>query len=808
MFFVYNLVQTRPVMTDYMAVECLEKLQHIKDSYDHEFYVELWVSALTGLAEECGRVDGVGHTLLWKSFVLVKLPSLIEKLENKKPKIVPLIDETKYNCHECVLNQLFGYKGLINACNLPVEGADISVDILKACLSRKLVRREFIERQLLIILNHHLSELEYGEIDGVNAVGFTGSILEDPSKEIIDHLVSAAITGFLHQESRIETILKLMSEWGAKLEITPLAILCRSIMKFPTLLDIIHLYQRPSEFILPLEQLCNTWITNETESLQSLLRDYENFGVVFLFLINTIDRYEFHKNLKDVLRDEEGFCYKWLIQSGSAYDINSLDPKKAMIVQHWTRRLSTGQEISEDLIRVTSPIDLIELSPTIFKQALSNIGGTDELEVAAVANFETLLSGFTYFLKPHMSYALVGICQWLCDDILFKGKSSISANVLNKLVIEDTFPNSIIKLVGNKLSSILDIISENDNLPNVEDTETKTVRSKIDSSMSNPAWITTKYPAEKLYYRFKIMFKSIVYGGRQKISSIYEIFLAENYDINNTIFSAEYDYHTGGEGGLVNNNFIDEFKINPSWLGSHHLDIELFRKCLEINGSRIFVDLIVEEVLSAGKKGMGIPELGASLFTLPICYTWNEYLHSTTLINIFFMDFLPIILEKKIDMYTQSYALGIMTLFILMMTKKENQDNFGVGNITNMMIDISNSIGDGTNDIIMMDDIIDTSIEEKMVDDKIGNNEDKVRETTVIDDFVKYVLSIFEQKPKEEKILQNGNENGKIYHAKDNEIKLINGPAKGFIDGLLMHKDMKMMIPKLDELVKDNLNFV
>ncbi|CAI2191917.1 1688_t:CDS:10, partial [Funneliformis geosporum] len=674
--------------------------------------------------------------------------------------------------------------GLINACNLPAEGVDISVDILKACLSRKLVRREFVERQLLIRpnLTQHLSELEYVEIDGVNAVGFTGSILEDPSKEIIDHLASAATTGFLHQESRIETILKLMSEWGAKLEITPLAILCRSIMKFPTLLDIIHLYQRPSEFILPLEQLCNTWKTSETDSL---LRDYENFGVIFLFLINTIDRYEFHKNLKDVLREEEGFCYKWLIQSGSAYDINSLDAQKAIIVDYWTSRLSTGQEISDDLIRVTSPIDLIELSPTIFKQALSNIdiGGTDELEVAAVANFETLLSGFTYFLKPHMSYALVGICQWLCDDILFKGKSSISANVLYKLVIEDTFPISIIKLIGNKLSSILDIISENDNLTK-EDVEIKTIRSKIDSSMSNPAWNTTKYPAEKLYYRFKIMFKSIVYGGRQKISSIYEIFLAENYDINNTLFSAEYDYQTGGEGGQVSNNLFDEFKINPSWLGSHHLDIELFRKCLEINGSRIFVDLIVEEVLSAGKKGMGIragmysaPELGASLFTLPICYTWNEYLHSTTLIKILFMDFLPIILEKKIDMYTQSYALGIMTLFILMMTtKKENQDNFGV--------------------------------EEKMVDDKIGNNEDKVRETTVIDDFIKYVLSVFEQKPKEEQVLQNGNENGNIYHAKDNEIKLINGPAKGFIDGLLMHKDMKLIIPKLEELVKDNLNFV
>ena len=57
-----------------------------------------------------------------------------------------------------------------------------------------------------------------------------------------------------------------MSAWSTKSEITPLATLCRSIMEIPTLLDIIHLYQRPSEFILPLEKLCNTWKASETGS--------------------------------------------------------------------------------------------------------------------------------------------------------------------------------------------------------------------------------------------------------------------------------------------------------------------------------------------------------------------------------------------------------------------------------------------------------------------------------------------------------------------------------------------------------------
>ncbi|GBB83491.1 hypothetical protein RclHR1_01020032 [Rhizophagus clarus] len=782
MFFVYNLVQTRPVMTDDMAVEYLEKLQHIQVSCDHEFYVELWMSALTGLAEECDKTstDRAQHTLLWKSFVLVKLPSLIEKLELKKSNKLNS-EENKYYCHECVINQLFGFKGLINACNPLVENdifrpEDITIDILRVCLNRKLVRKEFVNRFI---------ELEY-EID-VGDTGLTaGAILDDPSRQIIDHLVSTATTSFLHQESRVETIFKLMSEWSTKLEVTPLATLCRSLMDVPTLLDIIHLYRHPSEFISPLERLCNTW-TSKTDSKESLLRDYENFGTIFLFLISVIDRYEFHKNIKDVLHDEEGFCYKWLIQSGSTYDIDSLDHEKSIITR-WVSALSdASQEIPEDLIR-NNPRILIELSPTIFKEALKKVA-TEDIEIAMIS-LEPL---FTHFIKLHMSYALIGVCQSLCDDILFKGKSSISFKVLNRLILEEAFPNSIIKLIGNKLLSIFDIISENGSLPSIEDTESA-LRNKIAKSMMIPNWINTKHPAEKLYYRFKIMFKTIVYGGRHKPSLIYEISLSENY-LNNDI-DTEYEYITGN-GGTANNLF-DEFTTNPSsWLGPHHLDIELFKNCLEINGPRTFVDLIVEEVLSAGKKGMGIraAELGASLLTLPIYYTWNEYLHPSTLMKIFFMDFLPSILEKKIDMYTQSYSIGIMTLFILMMLKKDTQSVGGVDVSIDEIVGINNSVDDGTNDILMIDAI--------MPEEKGGGMEGVGGTKVEIEHFIKCVLSIFKQDTDgdnvDSKVVQNGSKLIDDKVKNESELKLINGPAKGFIDALLIHEDI---IPELKSLIK------
>ncbi|CAG8847979.1 35471_t:CDS:2, partial [Racocetra persica] len=89
--------------------------------------------------------------------------------------------------------------------------------------------------------------------------------------------------------------------------------------------------------------------------------------------------------------------------------------------------------------------------------------------------------------------------------------------------------------------------------------------------------------------------------------------------------------------------------------------ISLFRSCLEIHGPKIFVDLIVEDILTTSQKA----ELGASLITIPLCYTWSAHLHPNNLIYIFFSDVLVRVLDKKVTLYVQGQALGIMALFVL-----------------------------------------------------------------------------------------------------------------------------------------------
>jgi len=84
--------------------------------------------------------------------------------------------------------------------------------------------------------------------------------------------------------------------------------------------------------------------------------------------------------------------------------------------------------------------------------------------------------------------------------ILLCRKFLISFKVLSRLILEESFPDTIIKLIGNKLLSIFDIISENDSL-SVEDTIP--IRLKIASSAlvpsNNSFYILSLFP---LYFFF------------------------------------------------------------------------------------------------------------------------------------------------------------------------------------------------------------------------------------------------------------------------------------------------------------------
>ncbi|KAG0167921.1 mediator complex subunit [Apophysomyces sp. BC1015] len=167
----YHMVQIRPTLDDEYVINHLIKLQTIKGSFDESFYLELWFTALTGLREAslgtscqgqplnksnqnegqqekgCNNIVATNR-LLWRSLVLVKLPYLIQKLQERKqsmandtirwqePSMQKDDEEDELNPMESALSELKAFTGLLNACSPPACCSDFYVP---ASMSSKLV---------------------------------------------------------------------------------------------------------------------------------------------------------------------------------------------------------------------------------------------------------------------------------------------------------------------------------------------------------------------------------------------------------------------------------------------------------------------------------------------------------------------------------------------------------------------------------------------------------------------------------------------------------------------------------------------
>ncbi|CAG8513675.1 5293_t:CDS:10 [Ambispora leptoticha] len=673
LFFVYHLVWYRPIIPEDLAVEYFEKLQDVQNYPDPIFYLHLWISALTGLAEACAGGSGrgfnnipvnnnsddknidysnnlnsitFGHSILWKSFVL--LPLLIEKLESRKTeksswleKDDVQMEEVKNRCHESVIDELFGFTGLISACNKQVvtdinshdtsdnnmiqDTSDISVDILKVCLKRHLVRREFV----VGLLKDRAVELEWEGMDATDPHALAVTILDNPV--MINHL-EVTLPLYLNHESSVETIMKLISTWctNKDIQLQPLAMLCRILIQNTALLDLVLLYRHPAELLMPLEKLCNSWdkeassssaivslsLSTADNGIDSYKEDYENFGIIFLLIITVITRYDLHTNISEILLDKQGFVYTWLHQPSITFSLESLDNEHRNLVSHWNSFISSSNNdddtlssnsIPDDLLKESSPRSLIQLSPTIFQQRIRELESNENILKTITAREseptentpKTMLMGFNLFLEPCCSFCLIGALQWLCNDALLKGQPSISLEVIKSLLSSSSYekiPSVIKSLVG---PHILDVLRKP---AYMMDTEIASITEKIR--------------------------RNLAFNPDSKISLI-------------------------------------RFQPPPI----HHFENDLFREVLQVGGPHVFVRLIFEEVLSASKYSISLraAELGASLLMTQLTYSNNPHLHPSTLI-LLFTETLASTFTKKIESYAQGFTLGLLSMHVLLRT--------------------------------------------------------------------------------------------------------------------------------------------
>ncbi|KAF9993518.1 mediator complex subunit [Entomortierella chlamydospora] len=397
------LARVRPVVPDAFVVQRLKDVQRIKAQELDVVLLQLWLAGLTGLAESSAE----NQRNIWKSMVLVKMPSVASKLHSDQEQVCGAV--------ELALRQLSFYRGLLSECdeNVAEENPAYAVDMLKAiamgCYAAGVVRPNRLDILNGISPTHNtLSEFQ---------------IIGQSSLDLIDDLCGRTLIDYENQEKLVNRIIQLCEDASSRNDVVVLSKLCQTLDDNPLVLDIILLLKSPSALLFPLESFVNNLQQNEEDDIDTCNSNLEGFGIVLILTMTIIRRYEFSGCLDSILKDKNGFCYLWLHRTSAtipATSISSINPEMQGLMGRWISALFDSNGISDDLIQTSKPQMLLEISPSIFEQSLAACQ-------AGVIDSTTLNSGLDYFLQPCLLFVLIGVVQYLCEEILFSSTTSFAS---------------------------------------------------------------------------------------------------------------------------------------------------------------------------------------------------------------------------------------------------------------------------------------------------------------------------------------------------------------------------------------------
>lgn len=650
MYLAYSMVRIRPAIPDLFVVQRLKDTQKFKGLDMDTVLLQFWLAALTGLAES----NSANQRLLWKSLVFVKIPSIVSQLYSNPEEICRVV--------ELSLRHLSFYRGILNECDecIAEDGSSVPIDVLKAiatgCQAKGLIRSN--------------------ELDIPNGVSTSQLILGDydqPTIEAIEDLCGRALSDFEHQEKLVDKIIQVCEEASNRNDVSMLSKICQTLDDNPLVLDLINLLRSPSALLIPLESYVNNLQQNEEDDIDTCNSNLEGFGIVLILIMTTVRRYELAGCLDTVLKDKHGFCYLWLLRTSSTIppmSLSSMSAEMHALMGRWISALFDSMGISDDLIQTSKPQMLLEIAPSVFDQSLAACH-------AGVIDSTTLNSGLDYFLQPCLLFVLIGVVQYLCEEIVFStpgshatasstplpgssvgqsilspagrvisplatrggkpgngnqsssggaghGKSAASVLMLQtslkSLLAGESFPFRLVRLLRSEISAALEsLATENDHQMGI-------IQDRLaEATVNYYPWSNLEpYEVNKLAQQSSLSFSSIVSGGRSMLVARRERGLS--------VF--------GGS--------------------NYHIDVDLFRATLTFLGPAQFVANILEQLLAAAQTphGQRAAELGAAMLTTPLRDSSDQHLSPQNLLWTLMYQSLWVLVPGKLETFQQGKVLA------------------------------------------------------------------------------------------------------------------------------------------------------
>ncbi|KAF9979047.1 mediator complex subunit [Actinomortierella ambigua] len=600
--------------------------------------------------------------------VYTMIPVIIKQL-------CPKSNEKRYEVVETALRQLSYYNTILNECDEALNGdispdrSDIWKSIALCCVSKGLARADKLQLSL-----EDLAALDTAK----------QPTIADLTAETVEDLIGRTLTDFQRQDEYVDCLIEACKAASSQRDIVMLSKICQTLDDNPLVLDLIHLLRSPAHVLTPLEHFVNNLEHSEGYDIDTCNANLETFGIVLILILTIIQRYELAGHLDSLLEDKQGFCYLWLHRMSStipSVSLTSMSLEMQGLMRRWISALYDNMGISDDLIQSSKPQMLLEISPALFEQSLAACQ-------ADVIDASTLNGGLDYFLQPCLLFVLIGVVQYLCEQILFS-TSTISAtdishrsyhhqrsssmglavsplvqrslqgssghtnggaqsqpsaavtlllNSLKSLLAAEAFPPRLLRLLRSKILAALEVHGlENDEQVSV-------IQERIASAtMNHYSWsVSDPYEIPKLQQQATFAVEAIVEGGR-----------------TNLVKRREKGWPVFG-----NTNY--------------HIDVDLFRTTLSYVGPAQFITTILKKVLKAAltRNGERAVELGAAMMTTPLIAGGDQHLSPHSLMWTLFHQILWIPVPGRLETFSQGKLMARFVELTLALFQVHDDDYY------------------------------------------------------------------------------------------------------------------------------------
>ncbi|KAI8143419.1 hypothetical protein BJV82DRAFT_610346 [Fennellomyces sp. T-0311] len=814
MGYLYHMVQIRPCLSDDYIIDCLSKLQIIKGAFDEAFYLEIWFAALTGLREasvglyktepqgqnekeqdnsnsNTGNLDNITATncLLWRTVVLVKVPYLIKKLQERKgnddakayvKRQDSISDGLELNSLESSLAELHSFAGLLNGCGSPiytfeffasttssklvdklafgasdddeddimklindmsntvdmnttavtkairaVGSEEIFTSIVRVCQDYGFVRDHVADSLLknvavkeeesdksfdidmLDLDGNDLKQSGQSDIETLtkNVEERMSAIKESVSRTALTELLQITLVSMIHTRRIIDFTIELLAEKAAMRDIYSLSRICDALSKCPCIIDVLGQLYHPSVILTPLEQVCNHWKPTDSEmelddrtdfdspseeDMDGVQLLYGKYGKIWSLVVFVLNKFNLYADLGSVFEQVDGFCYQFFSQGPIIYGVEVSDPSMEEFIRQWQSALLGNDGISDDLLRYSTPQQLLQAAPTLLHRTIL-VHDNNHLEISA------LLGIISYFQEKFLSFTLFpGIISLLCDDILARN-APVAVMCLHQLLMCGNPPDMLIQICGSYILGALISLAEQrkqecvvagmslrDNNHETEEQlrvlqqYIKTnlgIEEKTEQRQHHTETISTSVTCDNLSQKAREMFRYIVKSGRSMFMRDVDADIVALWDSSKA----------------------------PKQVITHYLDMVMFQAALSMGGPHWFVDMIVSEVLEAGKSGGAVraAELGSCLITTPLTRSPDSDGSCSNLLRCLLQNVIPSSLKKHATAnasFFQGQTLGVFTSDCLVLmhdrgdsTEREFVHEFGRQFFETLVVDSENA---------------------------------------------------------------------------------------------------------------------